>query len=113
VPASYEWKVPQATRETLTIPVIDQDDNPVTVAGWAVDAVVKTQPGGVALHTFPADDITIAGSEITLVIPADTSAAWDWTRAWYRVKITDPVTVAVGEPNTQRVLQGHIVIHPD
>jgi hypothetical protein len=104
------WRIEQGERETLAFPVLDDDDDPFPIGGWSVDAKIKTRPGGDTLHTFPAADITIASNQITLRIPAATSAAWTFTSGWFRVVIADD------DPDDQqkfRVLSGTFVVDPD
>jgi hypothetical protein len=107
----YDWHVRQATRERLIIPVLD-DGEPATIAGWTVDAKVKTAPGGTVLYTWPTSDIAIVGHEVILTIPAPVSAAWTWGTSWYRVKLIDPGS-SVDNPAISRVLQGALVLDLD
>jgi hypothetical protein len=78
-----------------------------------VDAKIRNHPGGAVLYTFPVDYVSIDSSgTVTVTVPAPVSAAWAWNSGWYRVVITDPNSSA-DDPNSQRVVQGVIVIDPD
>jgi hypothetical protein len=109
--ASYVWRVQQGEIEPLRIPVTN-NDSPMTVTGWTVDAKVKINPGGPTLYTFPADLIDVTGSNVTITVPPDVSAAWTFALGWFRVKISDP-NAPVDDPVTYRILQGHLIVEPD
>jgi hypothetical protein len=112
VTTTYNWRVRQATRERLIIPILNPDGSPKDVTGFTVDAKVKTVPGGAVLYTWPTDDIDIDGTGLALTIPAAVSALWTWHGGWYRVKLTDPASPAE-DPSVSRVLQGAIFIDLD
>jgi hypothetical protein len=109
---SYAWRISQGAREQLNIPILDGDLTPVTLTGYTVDAVIKDQPGGEVLYTWPAEDVEIAGTAVLLSIPAPVSAEWIWHVGWYRVKLQAPV-VDPDDPPVSRVLQGVIVLDLD
>lgn len=109
ITATYNWRVRQAARERLIIPILGED---VDITGYTVDAKIKTEQGGAVLYTWPLADIDIAPNELALVIPAAVSAAWTWHVGWYRVKLTDPDS-PVDDPSVSRVLQGAIFIDLD
>ena len=107
----YSWRVTQGTRERLIIPVF-RDGVAYDVTGWTVDAVIRAQAGGTLYYRWPTDLVDVTGSEVTLTIPAPVSSAWDWTRGWYRVTLSDPST-PTEDPDAWRVLQGEITIDPE
>jgi hypothetical protein len=108
---SYTWRVQQGETESLRIPVTN-NDSPMTVTGWTVDAKVKVNPGGPTLYTFPADAIDVSGANVTVTVAPAVSAAWTFGLGWFRVKIADP-NAPVDDPVVYRVLQGYIVVDPD
>jgi hypothetical protein len=109
---TYSWRVRQGARERLVIPTLNSDGSPKDITGFTVDAKIKTEPGGVVLYTWPAEDVDILGAELQLTIPAPTSALWTWHAGWYRVKVTDPASPAE-DPAVTRLLQGAIYLDLD
>lgn len=109
---TYNWRVQQAARERLIIPILEPDGSPKDVTGYTVDAKIKTEPGGAVLYTWPAGDVDVDGTGVALTIPAAVSALWTWHAGWYRVKLTDPASPAE-DPAVSRVLQGAIFIDLD
>lgn len=110
----FLWKVQKGETESMAFPVVI-GGQPLTVTGWAVDAQVKTNPGGPTLYTFPAEHIEITGDandNITVRLPASVSTDWDFSVAWYRVRITDPDS-PVDDPISYRVLQGTLLVDHD
>ncbi len=111
---TWSWRVEAGEREVLVIPVLDDANTEFSIAGWTVDAQIKTQPGGIPLYTWPAEhaEITDEGTTVTLTIPGPVSATWMFREGWYRVEVTDPNS-DTDDPNTQRILQGDFVLDPD
>lgn len=111
---TWPWRVEAGEREVLVIPVLDDANAEYSIAGWTVDAQIKTQPGGIPLYTWPAEhaQITDDGTTVTLTIPAAVSTAWMFREGWYRVEVTDPDSDPA-DPNTQRILQGPFEVDPD
>jgi hypothetical protein len=108
----FVWRVEQGEREILEIPVLD-NGAPLDVTGWTIDAMVKTEPGGEVLHTFPAERIDVAGHVVTLTVPGPVSASWSWTVAWWRVVITEPSPADPDNPDSQRVVKGPFLVYRD
>jgi hypothetical protein len=105
---TWEWTVEAGERAVLHVPVLDDAGQPVSVTGWVVDAAVKTEPGGTVLYAFDSDGAAVPdGTRVTLTIPEDVTAAFVFRRAWYRVKVVDPVNGPV------RLVQGPFVVSPD
>lgn len=110
----WTWRIEQGEREEISIPVLDDNDDPFPVIGWTIDAKIKDRPGGIVLYTWPLEltQIHAGGSSVKLVVPADVSETWRFTTGWYRVKIIDPES----DPDdlvTHRILQGPLIISPD
>lgn len=104
------WRVPANTLRTRTFTVLDDDQVPVDITAWQVDAAIKSRPGGNVLHTFPSGDWVIVSGpagQVRLTIPAAVSAAWSFGHAWYRVRVYDNPTHA------ERVLEGPLIVSPD
>lgn len=104
---TWTWTVEAGERTTLYVPVLDDNNQPLSITGWVVDAVVKDQPGGTVLHTFTTDEAMPDGSRVKLTLDETVTAAFTFRRAWYRVKVVDPVNGPV------RLVQGPFVVSPD
>lgn len=109
----YAWRVTADQREQRSFDVFEGSAE-VDITGWDVDAKIRTRPGGLVLHTFPAERAVIEDDgRVTCTIPAPVSAAWAWTTGWYRIKVTDPASPDPDDPARSRVLQGPLVVDPD
>lgn len=109
-----EWQINANAREQRTFDVLNGADDEVDITGWTVDARIRTRPGGITLHTFPDEMIEVDPSgQVTLTIPAPTSAAWAWPTGWYRIRVEDPDSPDADNPDASRTLQGPVVVNPD
>lgn len=108
---SYTWRIQAGERETLNIPVLDEADDPASVDGWTVDAVIKDRPGGILLHAFAGANAVIESGTVRLVVPAATSRAWVWRNGWWRLVVINPANP--DDPAAYRLVQGPVVVDPD
>lgn len=110
----WTWRIRQGCREVLTIPIKDIDGNNYSIANWTIDVKIKKEPRGEVIHEFPAADVRLdpAGYPLTLVLQAAVSVDWTFTRAWYRVKVTDPGSPAA-DLTVERILQGTLIVDLD
>ena len=109
-----EWQITANAREQRTFDVLDGENDEVDISGWTVDARIRTRPGGLTLHAFPEDMISIDPSgQVTLTVPAPVSKAWAWTTAWYRIRVEDPDSPDADDPDASRTLEGPVVVKPD
>jgi hypothetical protein len=105
---TWTWTVEAGERAILHVPVLDDQGQPVSVTGWVVDAAVKTEPGGDVLYAFGDDEAAVPdGTRVTLTIPEQVTAGFVFRRAWWRVKVVDPVNGPI------RLVQGQFVVSPD
>lgn len=106
--------VEQGEKEVYPFPIL-LGGEAADVAGWTIDAKIKTRPGGPVLHTFIATGenaevkILEGGTTLELTINPAVSAAWTWTSGWYRIKLTDPGDAT----NVQRVVEGAFIVNQD
>jgi hypothetical protein len=107
----FSWRVEQGEKETLVIPVLDEDNEAFPIPGWVVDAQIKTRAGGDILYTWPAEyaQVTDGDTSVTLTIPGPVSEAWTFRTGWYRVVVTDPGS-DLDNPTSERILQGPFVV---
>lgn len=109
---SVGWRINGGSRAQRTFSVVvPGTTNDVDVTGWAVDAKIRTRPGGDILHTFPADRAVVVDGQVQCTIPGPVSRVWAFTTGWYRIEITDPDS-PVDDPENPRVLQGPFVVDP-
>lgn len=111
---TWSWRIEAGEQEVLVIPVLDEDDAPFSIAGWTVDAQIKTRAGGETLYTWPAEFAQVTGGDtsVTLTIPGPVSEAWTFRTGWYRVVVSDPGS-DVDNPTAERILQGPFVVDAD
>ena len=107
----FVWRIEAGESESLTFPVLDEDD-PFDISTWTVDAAIKSKPGGTVLYSFPPSQITKGTTTVTLQLPPSATADWTRTTAWFRVKLIDPASSPT-DPTTYRILAGPVVILPD
>lgn len=96
-----------ADRTIRVSDITDAAGAPLDVTGWAVHATLRnsTVSGPVIAewHTTPTGDqldATATGTEVTLAIPADVSAAWVWARGVIHAEIKEPGV----DGRTERIL---------
>jgi hypothetical protein len=77
---------------SIIFPVVDKDNQPVTVDGWTGRAQVRESETAPLLYewTGSANNITVAGTSVTLSIPAADSTAWRWTQGLYDLRSPTP-----------------------
>jgi hypothetical protein len=107
----YDWTVEQGELVTLRIPVLDSFVSPFDVTGWSVDAKIKSSSDSDAtiIYAFAPGGYVASGTNVYLTILPNTSLAWSFQRAWYRVKVIHPTD----STNIQRVLNGTFLLIPD
>lgn len=106
----YNWTVQQGTLVILTIPVLDNLGNPVTVTNWLVDAKIKALRDSTAvLYTFTGSNAVASGTSVQLTVPAADSLLWQFCDAHYRVKLTHPTNSTI----VYRILQGILHVSSD
>lgn len=98
---------------TVEWPVLDVNNAPLTVtSGYTLKAQVRSQPrSGTVLHewTGPSEVAVLAGTTVTLKIPAAISTGWD--PGWggrYDVELTETATGRVA-----RIAEGAIELDPE
>lgn len=107
----FTWIVEKGEAESMTFPVA-LGGTPLDLTGWTVDAKVKVNPGGPVLYTFLPEHIEIGGddsNEVTLRVPESVSDEWDFSVAYYRVRVVDP-EAPIDAPVSYRVLQGPLLV---
>lgn len=108
----YPWRIEAGERETLDIPVLDDADDPASIDGWHIDAVIKDRPGGQVLFRFEEENAQIlTGGVVRLVVPAPVSDLWVWRSGWWRLVISNP-SINEFDPPAYRIVQGPVVVDP-
>lgn len=100
---AVDWEIIQGCDSfSIVIPVLDANNNPVTVTGWTAKAQVRRSAGEPVLYEWSAasSNITCSGTNVTLAVTAAATAAWTWTDAQIQVVVTDlssqPHCIAAG-----------------
>lgn len=97
--AAYYLVIEQGTTSQYAWPVLDDDNNSITVTGYTAKAQVRRSvTDSTVLHEWnstpavtgqPAT-ILLQGNQVILVTPPATSLAWTWTKGVYDILITAP-----------------------
>jgi len=103
----YTLYIDQGSDYTVAFPVLNAANEPQDLAGWSARGqvrVVATDP--VVLHDF-TDELSLAGSDLTLTVPAAVSSTWMWSFAAYDIELTDP------NGEVSRLVEGFLVVRPE
>ena len=100
----YDLVVDQGSDYARAIPVRDDDDQPVSVAGWSVSGQIRA--GHSAPDALVELDLAIAGTSILLRISAAASTDWTWRLGRYDIELTDP------DGAVTRFAEGAVVVRP-
>lgn len=107
----YDLRIPQGTTWQVTVPVLTADNTPVDLAGYTARAQVRDgYAGATALHewTVAAGNMTLGSGQVTLSVPAATSAAWTWRFARWDLELTNPGGVVI-----TRLVEGSVLVDPE
>ena len=103
--------IKQGTDPEISIPNVRDADGVLitTWTGYSVRGQIRERVDSpTVLHEWTsqglAANVTFAGSDVVLDLPAATSSAWTWTKARYDIELTDPTG------KTARIAEGHVII---
>lgn len=90
-----DWEIIKGESFTITVPVLDATNAPVTVDGWTAKAQVRRSEDEVVLHEWSTaqSNITVSGTSVQLAVIATATAAWTWTTALVSVVVYEPSTL--------------------
>jgi hypothetical protein len=109
--------IPQGTTRQITATnIIGSDGSPLDITGWSVHAVIRAPGIGSPIvgewSTTSATGIGVAsvsGNTMTLLITADMSAAWDWSRGVLQAELTEPGPGG----RTERIIDQPVRLSPE
>lgn len=106
----FDLRINQGETFRLSIPVLDDDGNPVTLSGMAARGQVRSyaaSPTVLYEWSTTAGNLALSGSNVVITVPAAASSSWTWRTASYDVELTD------GSGNVTRLVEGHVVVQPE
>lgn len=107
----FDLRVNQGESFRVTIPVLDENNDPVAVTGMTVRGQIRAWDSApTALYEWSptAGNLAVSGSNVFLTVPAAESSAWTFRSGVYDVEIVDPGTSA-----TSRLVEGLVVVYPE
>lgn len=103
----FDIVIDQGSDYEVTFPVLDEAGDPQALDGWAVRSQVRELASDAeVLHDF-VDELSIDGSDVQLVVPADVSAAWAWVSAVYDIELVAP------NDEVTRLVEGRVIVRPE
>jgi hypothetical protein len=101
----YDLVIEQGSTFRRSIPVLDDTSAPLDLTGWSVRGQIRRS---YADPTVAYDlDLTVASSNVELVIPAEDSSEWTWRHGVYDVELIDV------DGNPTRLMQGSVTVSPE
>jgi len=88
----YDLAINQGETWAITFPVIDGNNQPLTVTGWTARAQVRRATDEPVLYEWSATfgNIIVSGTTVILQVAAAVSSAWTWTNGHYDLELVDP-----------------------
>lgn len=103
----YDLLIEQGSTYRRSVPVLDDTGAPLDVTGWSVRGQIRLTHDSPTTVYDLGPHLTVTGTAVELVIPAEASSAWVWRWGVYDVEIVDPG----GSPT--RLIQGSVGVSPE
>jgi hypothetical protein len=108
----YDLSIHQGEDWSVTVPVLDIDNQPLALVGYTAKAQIRDPYGDVgdtALYewTVAAGNMDLSTGQISLEVPAATSAAWTWTFGRWSLELTAPGGAVT------RLVEGAVLVDPE
>ena len=106
----FDLRINQGETFEIAIPVLDANDNPVSLAGTTVKGQIRSHAASpTVLHEWSAANFNVAfdGNDVVLSVPATASSAWSFRTGRWSVELTD------GSGVTTRLVDGMVIVHPE
>lgn len=101
----YPMVIDQGADYVLSVPVLNADNDLVTVDGWTAAGQIRAGYGGQALlHEF---DLVVADQEVLVQVSAADSSAWKFRFAHYDIELTAP------SGSVTRLVEGPVIVRPE
>ena len=110
MPLRYDLRINQGETFQLSVPVLDDLGEPVSLSGMVARGQVRSYANSTTvLHEWSAaqSNLAFSANEVVIVIPASTSAAWSWRTGVWDLELDD------GSGAVTRLVEGIVVIHPE
>lgn len=101
---SFDLVIDQGSDYGVVIPVVNGLGQAIDVTSWTAAGQVRADYSSRVLHTLT---LTLAGSGVTVRVPAAVSSGWGWTRARYDIEVTAP------DGAVTRLVEGDVVVRPE
>jgi hypothetical protein len=91
---AIDWEIIKGESFTITVPVLDSSNAPVTVDGWSAKAQVRRSEDDAVLFEWSAtaSNITVSGTSVLLSVVGSATALWAWSAALVSVVVYEPST---------------------
>jgi hypothetical protein len=104
----YDLRINQGETFQVSIPVLDEDGDPVSLSGTTAKAQARSLDDDSLLYEWTAPTgIAFDAHKVVVKVPAATSSAWTWRGARYALELTD------GSSNVTRLVEGYVIVHPE
>lgn len=87
----YKLQIMQGATRTLTLTVLDNNDNPVSLSGYSAKLEIRDKPGGTLLSSLTSSagiTINAAAGEVIPLWSATVTGAFNFDKANYDCYIT-------------------------
>jgi hypothetical protein len=103
-----EWWIVKGETYDIHVPVLDEGNVPVELAGYTAKAQVRRTEREAVLHEWSGPTIECVGTEVVLHVLAAQTSAWPWEDAMVSIETYAPIT---GAPRV--IAQGPIHALPE
>lgn len=96
---NYDLDIEQGSDYVISIPILDDNGEPVVVTDWNARAQIRRTPTSpiprLSFNTAAEEQIEgvgleIDGDHVILRIPGTISALWAWSEGAYDIELVDP-----------------------
>lgn len=106
----FDLRISQGETFQLSIPVLDADDNPVTLSGMSARGQIRSYAAAPTVlyeWTTLAGNLALDGTNVKITIPAAASSLWSWRTARWDIELIGT------DSTTTRLVEGHVIVHPE
>jgi hypothetical protein len=106
----YDLRINQGETFQLEVPVLDDDDDPASLAGLVARGQIRAHARSAAVFyewSLANSNIALDGNDVILTVPAAASSLWTFRTGSWSVELTD------GAGITTRLIEGLVIVHPE
>lgn len=107
----YDLRINQGESFRLTIPVLNDSNNPVTVTGMTARGQIRAWDSSApALYEWSAanGNLVLSITNVIILVPPAASSAWTFRSAQWDLELVDPAT-----STTTRLVEGLVIVEPE